>query len=115
MLKNDPLPIESTDLPNKLFASFTVTESLEYTLAEIQQRYSVLSSRVFVLESEDTPEYICTYSVDTNNLNDNSLLSDTILVHRKKDVNCLYSINALNILVASLNNGKIDPTYRIAW
>ena len=44
-----------------------------------------------------------------------SVLPNTILVHRKKESNSLYTINALNTLIKSLNNGYVDPNYRVNW
>jgi hypothetical protein len=44
-----------------------------------------------------------------------SVLPNTILLHRKKESNTLYTINALNALIKSLNNGILDTNYRIMW
>jgi DNA-directed RNA polymerase subunit L len=40
---------------------------------------------------------------------------NTILVHRKKESNTLYTINALNELIKKLNDGVVDVNYRINW
>ena len=37
----------------------------------------------------------------------------TISLHRKKATNTLYTINALNMLVAELNGGKLDQNAEI--
>jgi hypothetical protein len=44
-----------------------------------------------------------------------SVLPNTILLHRKKESNTLYTINALNALIKSLNSGILDTNYRITW
>ena len=36
-------------------------------------------------------------------------------VHRKKESNTLYSINALNELIKSLNGGVVDTRFPIEW
>jgi hypothetical protein len=41
--------------------------------------------------------------------------ANTILVHRKKDFNVLYTINSLNELIKQLNNGIVDTNYPINW
>ena len=56
---------------------------------------------------------MCTYNVDFGNVS--NFLDNTILVHRKKETNTLYTINALNTLIRELNDGKLDTSYRIAW
>ena len=44
-----------------------------------------------------------------------SELDNTILLHRKKQTNTLYTINALNSLIQILNNGVLDTTYQLDW
>ena len=107
--------IDFSDLMNKLFCTFTEKEELNNTLEEIQSRYTLIFSKIFILESPDTPELICTYNVDTNNLNDNAMMNDTIMLHRHRETNTLYTINSLNALIASLNGGKLDKNYQITW
>jgi len=43
------------------------------------------------------------------------ILDNTILLHRKKESNTLYTINALNDLIRSLNSGELDTNYRVNW
>jgi hypothetical protein len=50
-----------------------------------------------------------------NNSDVNSIIDNTILVHRKKQTNTLYTINALNELIKSLNNGVLDKKFPIEW
>ena len=54
-----------------------------------------------------------TYNVDQGNIN--SIPVNTILVHRKKESNTLYTINALNDLIKKLNGGAVDPSFKINW
>ena len=42
-------------------------------------------------------------------------MKDTISINRKKQSNTFYSINALNSLIRSLNNGVLDKTYMVDW
>lgn len=42
-------------------------------------------------------------------------LPGSIMVHRKKETNTIYTINALNELIMNLNNGVLDKTYQIEW
>lgn len=102
------------DSLNKLFLSFTTSEQLDETLKEITRRYSILYNKIFVLESPQTTEYICTYNIDTGNVSD-GLMPNTILVHRKKSYNCLYSVNGLNALIKLLNNNKLDKNFIVPW
>jgi hypothetical protein len=99
---------------NKLFATFSSKDKLEETLQTIKDTYSILYGKIFVLESPDTDEVLCTYNIDPTN-SSSRILPNTILLHRKKETNTLYTINALNILVKELNGGVADSSYKVEW
>ena len=101
------------DMSNKLFCTFSTQEGLEDVLSSIQERYKSIYNKIFVLYSKSQDEYICTYNVDFGNVS--AFLDNTILVHRKKETNTLYTINALNTLIKQLNGGQLDTSYRINW
>jgi hypothetical protein len=103
------------ELANKLFATFSKKEDIEKTIETITSRYTILFNKIFVLESKDSDEFICTYNIDPGNMSTTSVLPNTILLHRKKESNSLYTINALNTLIKTLNNGYADPNYKIEW
>jgi len=101
------------DMSNKLFCTFSTENDLEETLKSIQEKYKIIYNKIFVLYSKSQDEYICTYNVDYGNVS--NFLDNTILVHRKKESNTLYTINALNTLVKDLNGGVLDKNFRINW
>lgn len=103
------------ELANKLFATFSKKEDIDKTIEVISTRYTILFNKIFILESKDSDEFICTYNIDPGNLSTTSVLPNTILLHRKKESNTLYTINALNTLIKTLNNGVADPNYKIEW
>lgn len=102
-------------MANKLFCTFTAPEELDNILNSLTTKYTILYSKIFVLESLSSEEFICTYNIDTFNMSQNTVLPNTILLHRKKESNTLYTINALNALIKSLNNGVLDTNYKIVW
>jgi hypothetical protein len=106
--------INFDDLANKLFCTFTSKEDLESTIDNIKDQYTILFNKIFVLYIESTNEYVCTYNVDSFNIS-NTILPQTILLHRKKESNTLYTINALNDLIKELNGGVADSKYRVNW
>jgi len=107
-------PINLETVSNKLFCTFVQREYLDEAIADITSQYTILYNKIFVLESKQTQEYICTYNIDRSTF-DNQIPYNTILVHRKKETNTLYTINALNTLIRSLNEGIVDPNYKINW
>ena len=101
------------DLNNKLFCTFTDLEGLDALLEDIQSKYTIIYNKMFVLEIVGKDEYVVTYNVDQSNVN--SIPDNTILVHRKKESNTLYTINALNELIKKLNGGVVDTNYKVDW
>jgi hypothetical protein len=57
---------------------------------------------------------MCTYNVEfEEDFVEN--VQDTISLHRKKQSNSLYTINALNEIIRSLNNGVLDKSFPVPW
>jgi hypothetical protein len=109
----DPNIDNIKDLNNKLFCTFTSGEGLDFLIGDISQSYTIMYNKMFVLFVKSTNEYVVTYNVDQGNIND--IPENTILVHRKKETNTLYTINALNELIKKLNEGVVDINYRVNW
>ena len=69
---------------------------------------------MFVFENANNPsEVILTYNVRLQEKQRKFPL--TISIHRKKDTNSLFSINALNKIIMEENNGVLDKTFNIDW
>ena len=86
-----------TDLNNKLFCTFTGLDELDSLVETLTNKYVIMYNKMFVLYVKSNDEYVITYNVDQGNVND--IPENTILVHRKKESNTLYTINALNELI----------------
>ena len=100
---------------NRLYCTFVEPNEIKEISRKIQLSYRVLFDKIFVLESLDGEKIMLTYNVDLGNSNNEFAIGNTILVHRKKQTNTLYTINALNELIKSLNNGVLDKSYSINW
>jgi hypothetical protein len=106
--------LDLTMLKNKLFCTFTTLENLDTTINEINTKYIVSFKKIFVLISPDSSELMCTYNIEeTDKIT--KIIKNTILVHRKKESNTLYTINSLNALIKSINNGVLDSSFIINW
>jgi len=98
---------------NKLYCTFIQDEGVDEVVERILEEHDILFNKIFVLVSLDDDKIMLTYNIDgpVSNLQ----LSNTILVHRKKQTNTLYTINALNEVIRYLNNGILDTTYQVDW
>jgi|TARA_R110000823_G_scaffold75269_4_gene172182 hypothetical protein len=106
-------PYNIGDLNNKLFCTFTTLDGLEGLVSSLSSKYSIMYNKMFALYIKSNDEYVLTYNVDQGNISE--IPDNTILVHRKKDTNTLYTINALNELIKSLNGGVVDTKFPIDW
>ena len=100
---------------NRLYCTFTTLDAYEEVANTIQTSYVILFNKLFVLESLDGEKIMLTYNVDMGNSMVNTMMDNTILVHRKKQTNTLYTINALNEVIKSLNGGILDKSFTVDW
>jgi hypothetical protein len=99
----------------QLLCTFTTKDTLQKTLEDIKQTYYIVYNYIYVLQNKtNLEELYITYNIDTQ-YKPTIPLKDTILVHRKKQSNTLYTINALNELVKEENDGKADKNFQIDW
>jgi hypothetical protein len=98
---------------NKLYCTFVYEDEIEDVVDYILEGHSVLFNKIFVLTSLDENKTILTYNIDTPD--HNLQFPNTILVHRKKQTNTLYTINALNEVIRYLNDGVLDTSYQVDW
>lgn len=102
-------------MQTQLLCTFTNKEELQNTLQLIRETYHIVYNYIYVLQNKgNLDELFITYNIDTT-LKPERPLEDTILVHRKKQSNTLYTINALNELVKEENGGVLDKNYSIDW
>ena len=110
----DFIQLTQDQLKNKLFCTFSPKDKLEEVLDTIKSEYVIMYGKIFVLESEDSDEFLCTYNIEVQSTS-TRVLPNTILLHRKKETNTLYTINSLNLLIKSLNEGILDTSFRVEW
>ena len=105
--------IDLTSMNNRLFCTFTTLDELDTLVKELSNQYVIMYNKMFALQVKSNSEYVITYNVDQGNIN--NIPENTILVHRKKESNTLYTINALNELIKKLNGGVVDTKFPINW
>jgi hypothetical protein len=102
-------------MQTQLLCTFTTKADLQHTLTQIKQTYNVVYNFIYVLQNkENLDELYITYNIDTQ-YKPNYPIRDTILVHRKKQSNTLYTINALNEIVKEENGGYSSKDYIVDW
>jgi hypothetical protein len=99
----------------QLLCLFTTKDELDNSIDFILTNYILTNPNVFILESKLRPEEaFITFNVEKGSAAIPSQWK-TILVHRKKLSNTIYTINALNEVVKSKTGGQLDNSYMIDW
>ena len=96
----------------QLLCTFTTLQDLPYCISNIHKTYNndVANLKCYTYVYTEN-SIVCIYNVSSSDRR----LRDTISINRKKETNTLYTINALNALIRSLNGGILDKTYVINW
>lgn len=98
---------------SQLLCTFTTLREYEKEIQIILRTYKVDGGKVYVIQSQlDESHIFLTYNVE-------KVVADrkrprTISVHRKRDYNVIYSINALNVIVLE-QGGNFDSGFQIDW
>ena len=102
-------------MKTQLLCTFTTQDRLKPTIDLVISCHDVLFDKIYIFNNQkDISQLICTYNIPNNQ--DNFIEGmDTIALHRKKQSNTLYTINALNEVIREKNNGVLDKTFPITW
>jgi len=99
-----------------LLATFCKARNVRTTIDLITDSFEVVGGKVFVLQDEsDRYKKILTYNIVKDEIIFSEVIKNTISLHRKKEVNSLYTLNALNEVVKLQNNGVLDPKFSVEW
>jgi len=94
----------------------TFSNSSQYTsvLSEISQQYNLVDNKIFIFANENNlRELYLTFNVEKRE--QNNRYKGTISIHRKKQTNTLYTLNAMNKLIADENGGVYDKNFQLNW
>ena len=95
-------------MKTQLLCTFTRQSSLDDVINIIIECNDILYDKIYVFSNlNDSSQLMCTYNVEFDDSYQDGIM-DTISLHRKKQTNTLYTINALNEVIRSKNNGVLD-------
>jgi len=95
----------------QLLCTFTNESEFENIVGKILKEFELFSRKILVLKLDPSKELVVSYNIIPNT---SKFLPSTIMVHRKKESNTMYTINALNRLIVD-ENGSMDKTYQVDW
>lgn len=94
----------------------TFSNSTQYTevVKEIPSQYTLVDNKIFIFANENNlRELYLTFNVKKTE--QNNRFKGTISIHRKKQTNTLYTLNAMNRLIEDENNGVYDKSFQLNW
>ena len=102
-----------------LLASFLTTQDEQAILEEVEfiaEHLPLTNNFIFLLQQkDDLGKKILTYNAAIPKGTPFNPRLYTIRIHRKKQTNTLYTINALNAAVAEQHDGKTGRDLRLDW
>ena len=102
-------------MKTQLLCTFTKRNKFYDTVDIIIECNDIVFDKIYVFQNEkDYHQLICTYNVEYDE-DFMQGIPDTISLHRKKNTNTLYTINALNEVIRELNSGVLDKRFPIPW
>ena len=101
-------------MKTQLLCTFCSKYDFDDTIELIKLAANVIFDKIYVFENVDEPSsLICTYNVEkTDDFIQNN---KTMAIHRKKETNTLYTINALNEAIREENDGMLDKKFSLNW
>ena len=101
-------------MKTQLLCTFCTKQDFDDTTQLISMASEIVFNKIYVFENmDDNNSLICTYNVEkTEDFIQNN---KTMAIHRKKETNTLYTINALNEAIRKENNGVLDKSYSLNW
>ena len=97
----------------QLLCTFAHRKDLDLIVDYVKKSYTVSEKRMFVFsDANSRQDLYVTYNVKPD---DYGKTPNTIMIHRKKETNTLYTVNALNAIIKKANNGVLDKKFIINW
>jgi hypothetical protein len=99
----------------QLLCTFSEKIECKALLNRILDCYELSDGKFFIFEDCKLPtSLMVTYNVILNGTTLNKFPT-TITIHRKKQTNTLYTLNAMNRIIMEENNGLLDKSFQLDW
>lgn len=100
-------------MKTQLLCTFAHKKDLELIVDYVTKSYTISERRMFVFsDSDNRNDLYVTFNIEATGY---SKTPNTISIHRKKETNTLYTVNALNTIIRNANNGLLDKSFMVDW
>ena len=99
----------------QLLCTFSNINDFKNVVEQIRKFYTVYNNCLFVFyNTKLVKELYITYNI-INGDGEFPKFPATISIHRKKQTNTLYTLNAMNQIIKDENGGVLDKTFQVNW
>jgi hypothetical protein len=99
----------------QLLCTFSTLKNYKTAVENLRKFYTTCSGKLFVFTNGTNPEEVfITYNIISEG-KDFLKFPNTISIHRKKQTNTLYTLNAMNQIIKDENNGVLNKEHTINW
>lgn len=99
----------------QLLCTFAEKSECKTVISKIFEQYKIVDRKFFVFEDCNDKTLFITYNVFIDLGENLQRFPMTISIHRKKQTNTLYTLNALNRIIMEENNGVLDKNFKLNW
>jgi len=100
----------------QLLCTFSEIKTFKEIVNDIKVFYAIPHAKFFVFNNTKVPQEIyITYNVLSPLGKELPKFPNTISIHRKKQTNTLYTLNAMNQIIRDENNGVFDKNHMVHW
>lgn len=100
-------------MKTQLLCTFAHKKDLDLIADYITKSYTITERRMFVFSDADNRnDLYVTFNIEAVGY---TKTPNTISIHRKKETNTLYTVNALNTIICAANNGVLDKMFQVDW
>ena len=100
-------------MKTQLLCTFAHRKDLDLIADYITKSYTISERRMFVFsDSDNRNDLYVTFNIEAVGY---TKTPNTISIHRKKETNTLYTVNALNTIICAANNGVLDKMFQVDW
>ena len=101
-------------IQKQLLCTFANNLTYNNVINDIINQCNIIDKKIFVFVNEkNLKEVYLTFNVLKGEAN--SRYKATISIHRNKQTNTLYTLNAMNKLIAEENGGVFDKNFQLQW
>jgi hypothetical protein len=101
-------------IQKQLLCAFANSTNYNQIIDGVKNQYDLVDRKIFVFVNEkNLKELYLTFNILKGHINNR--YKGIISVHRKKQTNTLYTLNAMNKLIADENNGVFDKKFQLNW